>query len=147
MRAWMQTGDLHPNAKQYLNKVHSIGTDGVNVTLFGKQTPSSIYPSQKKELAVLVLESITLPKGFEVGKVYSNPYANAFKPMNEGEGEDHEVSMAQGQLDDIIKNATELKSKVGENETNLPGWIQDHISQAQNFINQANTGFHKLDAE
>ena len=66
--------------------------------------------------------------------------------MNEGpEGTDHEVSMANGQLDDIIKNATELKGKIGEQEMNLPGWIQDHISQAQNFINQANTGFHKLD--
>ena len=68
--------------------------------------------------------------------------------MNEGpETTDHEVGMANGQLDDIIKNATELKGKVGEKEMNLPGWIQDHISQAQNFINQANTGFHKLDGE
>lgn len=65
--------------------------------------------------------------------------------INEGpETQDHEVSMAGGQLDDIIRNATELKGKVGEQEMNLPGWIQDHISQAQNFINQANTGFHKL---
>ena len=68
--------------------------------------------------------------------------------MNEGpETTDHEVGMANGQLDDIIRNATELKGKVGEQEMNLPGWIQDHISQAQNFINQANTGFHKLDGE
>ena len=68
--------------------------------------------------------------------------------MNEGpETSDHEVGMANGQLDDIIRNATELKGKVGEQEMNLPGWIQDHISQAQNFINQANTGFHKLDGE
>jgi hypothetical protein len=66
--------------------------------------------------------------------------------INEGpESQDHEVSMAGGQLDDIIKNATELKGKVGEQEINLPGWIQDHISQAMQFINQANTGFHKLD--
>ena len=66
--------------------------------------------------------------------------------VNEGpESQDHEVSMAGGQLDDIIKNATELKGKVGEKEMNLPGWIQDHISQAQNFINQANTSFHKLE--
>jgi hypothetical protein len=65
--------------------------------------------------------------------------------INEGpETQDHEVSMAGGQLDDIIRNATELKGKVGEQEMNLPGWIQDHISQAMNFINQANTGFHKL---
>lgn len=58
---------------------------------------------------------------------------------------DHEVSMAMGQLDDIIRNATELKGKIGTEEMNLPGWIQDHISQSQNFINQANTGYHKLD--
>ncbi len=65
--------------------------------------------------------------------------------INEGpESQDHEVSMAGGQLDDIIKNATELKGKVGQEEINLPGWIQDHISQAMQFINQANTGYHKL---
>ena len=65
--------------------------------------------------------------------------------INEGpETQDHEVSMAGGQLDDIIRNATELKGKVGEKEMNLPGWIQDHISQAMQFINQANTSFHKL---
>jgi hypothetical protein len=65
--------------------------------------------------------------------------------LNEGpETQDHEVSMAGGQLDDIIRNATELKGKVGEKEMNLPGWIQDHISQAMQFINQANTSYHKL---
>jgi hypothetical protein len=65
--------------------------------------------------------------------------------INEGpETKDHEVSMAGGQLDDIIRNATELKGKVGEKEMDLPGWIQDHISQAMQFINQANTSFHKL---
>jgi hypothetical protein len=65
--------------------------------------------------------------------------------INEGpESQDHEVSMAGGQLDDIIRNATELKGKIGEQEMNLPGWIQDHISQAMQFINQANTGYHKL---
>ena len=64
--------------------------------------------------------------------------------LNEGpETKDHEVSMAGGQLDDIIRNATELKGKIGEQEMNLPGWIQDHISQAMQFINQANTGYHE----
>ena len=37
--------------------------------------------------------------------------------INEGpETQDHEVSMAGGQLDDIIRNATELKGKVGQEE-------------------------------
>jgi len=65
--------------------------------------------------------------------------------ISEGpESQDHEVSMAGGQLNDIIRNATELKGKIGEKEMNLPGWIQDHISQAMQFINQANTGYHEL---
>ena len=60
------------------------------------------------------------------------------------EGPDHEVSMAQNLLKDIVSNASELMNKIGQDEINLPGWIQDHISQSQNFINQANTGYHEL---
>jgi hypothetical protein len=58
---------------------------------------------------------------------------------------DYEVSMSQKLLDDIIKNASELKEKMGTSEYNVEAWVQDHISQAQNFINQANTGFQKLE--
>ena len=57
--------------------------------------------------------------------------------------EDHEVGMAINLLDDIIMNAQQLKMKLGGEERNIPGWIQDHISQAQNYINQANTNFHE----
>jgi hypothetical protein len=57
--------------------------------------------------------------------------------------EDHEVSMAGAQLDDIIKNATELRAKIGNMEMDIPAWCQDHISQAQNFISQANVGFNE----
>jgi len=83
-------------------------------------------------------------KKVELGKVYSNPYVNAFK-LNEEE--DHEVSMSQSTLDDIIKNATELKEKIGEAEKDIPAWIQDHISQSQNFINQANTGYYESETK
>ncbi len=69
------------------------------------------------------------------------------KMQEETPASDHEVSMSMGQLDDIIKNANELKGKIGTNEKNLPGWIQDHISQGQNFINQANTGYHELKSD
>lgn len=57
--------------------------------------------------------------------------------------EDHEIGMAINLLDDIVKNATALKMKLGGEERNIPAWIQDHISQAQNYINQANTNFHE----
>jgi hypothetical protein len=78
---------------------------------------------------------------FEMGKVISNPFANAF--VNEAEGEDHEVSMGQNQLDTIIKMATELKAKMGENEKEIPAWIQDHISKAENYISQAAGNYHE----
>ena len=58
------------------------------------------------------------------------------------ESEDHEVNMAQNQLKDIISNASQLMNKIGQDEKDIPAWIQDHISQAQNFINQANTGYY-----
>ncbi len=63
------------------------------------------------------------------------------------EEQDHEVSMAINQLQDIIKNAGELMYKIGPEEKDVPGWIQDHISQSQNFINQANTGYHELEGQ
>lgn len=61
------------------------------------------------------------------------------------ESKDHEVSMAIKQLQDIIVNAAQLYEKLGNQERDIAGWISDHISQAQNFINQANYGFHELD--
>ena len=78
---------------------------------------------------------------FEMGKVISNPFANAF--IKEGEGEDHEVSMANNSLDTIIKMATELKAKMGETEKDIPAWIQDHITNAENFISQASSNYHE----
>jgi len=81
---------------------------------------------------------------FEQGKVYSNPYAKAFAPQPTiKEAEDHEVSMANNSLDTIIKMATELKAKMGENEKDIPAWIQDHITNAENFISQASSNYHE----
>jgi hypothetical protein len=63
--------------------------------------------------------------------------------IQEGEGEDHEVSMGQNQLDSIIKYATELKQHLGEDEKEIPAWIQDHISKSQNYISQAASNYHE----
>lgn len=82
---------------------------------------------------------------FELGRVISDPYARAFAPqVNEAEkSEDHEVSMAQNQLDAIIKAATELKEKMGMEEKQIPAWIQDHITNSENYITQAATNYHE----
>jgi len=61
-----------------------------------------------------------------------------------GMKEDHEVSMAHSSLESIIKSALELKAKLGNDERNIPGWIQDHITNAENYIDQASQGFHEL---
>jgi hypothetical protein len=43
--------------------------------------------------------------------------------------------------------ATELKAKMGENEKNIPAWIQDHISKAENYISQAASNYHEYGNE
>lgn len=59
------------------------------------------------------------------------------------EGQDHEVSMAHNSLESIIKSAIELKAKLGGEEKDIPAWIQDHITNAENYINQASKNYHE----
>jgi hypothetical protein len=59
------------------------------------------------------------------------------------ESQDHEVKMSQNSLDSIIKYATELKQKMGEMEKDIPAWIQDHITNAENYISQASSNYHE----
>jgi hypothetical protein len=92
------------------------------------------------------LKGIMQTLGAKPGQVVSNPYVRAFATqptITEAEGEDHEVSMAQNSLDTIIKMATELKAKMGENEKDIPAWIQDHITNSENFISQASSNYHE----
>jgi len=71
--------------------------------------------------------------------------ASLGKSLNEED--DHEVSMAQNSLDSIIRSAMELKAKIGDQEINIPAWIQDHITNSENFIDQASQGYHELSAQ
>ena len=66
-------------------------------------------------------------------------------PFVTAEGPDHEVGMAQASLKQIISSASQLMNKIGNQEINLPGWIQDHITNAENYISQANKGYHQLE--
>jgi hypothetical protein len=56
---------------------------------------------------------------------------------------DHEVSMANNSLDAIIQHANDLKTKLGQEEKDIPAWIQDHITNAANFISQAANNYHE----
>tara|TARA_R110000868_G_scaffold88724_15_gene247282 strand:- start:5298 stop:5855 length:558 start_codon:yes stop_codon:yes gene_type:complete len=59
------------------------------------------------------------------------------------EGGDHEVSMANNSIETIIKHAMDLKAKLGNEEKDIPAWIQDHITNAANFISQAAENYHE----
>ena len=60
------------------------------------------------------------------------------------EGGDQEVAMAVSSLEAIAEAIVELRQKLGNVERNIPGWIQDHIAKAENYIEQAAQGFHEL---
>jgi hypothetical protein len=88
-------------------------------------------------------------KAYEIAKdhIFEDPkyYDKLAKIEGEtNEAEDHEVGMAQGQLTALIKAATELQTKLGATEKNVPGWIQGHITSAYEYLKQANDNFHEL---
>jgi hypothetical protein len=79
-------------------------------------------------------------KTFE--KTVKSKYPLVFKVSQEI-NEDYEVSMAQSSLNSILRSAMELKAKIGNNEIDIPAWIQDHITNSENFIDQASQGYHE----
>jgi hypothetical protein len=56
--------------------------------------------------------------------------------------QDHEVSMAKASLMSIGKAVQDLMGRLGDQEKDIPGWIQDHITNAENYIVQASKGYY-----
>jgi len=56
--------------------------------------------------------------------------------------QDHEVSMAKASLVSIGKAVNDLMGRLGDKEKDIPGWIQDHITNAENYIVQASKGYY-----
>ena len=78
-------------------------------------------------------------------KIAASAMWKNIKRVKEGsDGMDHEVSMAKNSLESIAKSVMDLMQKLGNEERDIPGWIQDHITNAENFIDQAAQGFHEL---
>jgi hypothetical protein len=98
----------------------------------------------KKLLSELKMGGYDIP----MGKVVTAKDMPAFKtPSQLKEEEDHEVSMAQSSLDSIIRYATELKAKLGNDEKEIPAWIQDHIAKAESYIQQSANHYHEYGGE
>lgn len=80
------------------------------------------------------------------GKIDSADYLKARSmaiDKSKNINEDYEVAMAQDSLDSIIRSAMMLKSQMGDQEVDLPAWIQDHITNSENYIYQAAKGYHE----
>ena len=100
---------------------------------------------------ILIAKGVIKKEGIEDWqRFYEEGYRDGYEHAKAGvkpmyEGEDHEVSMAQNSLKSIMSSASQLMNKLGNEERDIPGWIQDHITNAENFIDQAAQGFHELD--
>jgi hypothetical protein len=98
------------------------------------------------KLAELLGEKATFTSKYDdspklKGKQTELPDELQAKLVKEG---DHEVAMAVSSLEAIAEAIVELRQKLGNVERNIPGWIQDHITNAENYIEQAAQGFHEL---
>jgi hypothetical protein len=111
----------------------------------GSQDPKDWkFLGDKQKYPYLVVKADLVPSQKQPGK-----YDGAFDlGMGKGhhideDGMDHEVSMANNSLETIVKAAMELKAKMGDQEKDIPAWIQDHITNAANFITQASENYHE----
>lgn len=98
----------------------------------GPQHPA--YAAAKSALKIEIVKRMKESNG----RIRENLSEDNPTPSN-----DHEVSMANNALETIIQHANTLKEKLGQEEKDIPAWIQDHISNAANFIQQAANNYHE----
>ncbi len=150
---YKKSGLKHPE-KADLNKDKKISP-------YEKKRGKAIEKNLKKEVYVEIPQSADeLPQhdglyyvgGFIdidgspwVSKAEAEQILNSLRENHEGQ--DHEVSMANNSLDSILWAANELKKHLGDQERDIPAWIQDHITNAENYILQAAKNFHDYGQE
>jgi hypothetical protein len=124
---------------------------------FGKKFPPSqgyyaiiqdVTPASNYNMNALYKVVVHDKDDKEIGTIRADWTNFSTKPINENhEGQDHEVSMANNSLDSILWAVGELKKHLGDQERDIPAWIQDHITNAENFITQAAKNFHDYGGE
>jgi hypothetical protein len=140
-----------------LEKLDPVGKEDTDINNDGKVDKTDKYLKHRRDVVAKKLKEESIPdplaslydlvekliaqgiKKDEILRIVN--FATAGTNLNEG---DHEVAMAQSSLKDIAKAAIELAQKIGGEERNIPGWIQNHITNAENYIEQAVQGFHEL---
>ena len=140
-----------------IEKLDPVGKEDTDINNDGKIDKTDKYLKHRRDAVAKKLKEESIPdplaslydlveklvaqgiKKDEILRIVN--FATAGTNLNEG---DHEVAMAQSSLKDIAKAAIELSQKMGGEERNIPGWIQNHITNAENYIEQADQGFHEL---
>jgi hypothetical protein len=114
-----------------------------NIPAFYEAFKKYSNTDQKKRIVQYYLNHIVNSKQYPIDKL--EDFINGKNSGAVTEGEDHEVSMAHNSLKSIMQSCADLMNKLGDDERDIPGWIQNHITNAENFIDQAAQGFHELD--
>lgn len=105
-------------------------------------------PTEKIKAMIDALEAKLKKEEGYMGTQYDSSEDMAVDMIKKGiHEEDHEVSMANNSLKSIISSASELLNKIGHDEKDIPAWIQDHITNAENYINQASKNYHEYESE
>ena len=110
----------------------------------GKQRDEQVY-NNLKEFYQNEIKPRKEAKDFLVKKRMGESINEMTDEVGEADGADHEVSMARASLINIAKACQDLMGKIGSQEKDLPGWIQDHITNSENYIMQASKGYYDQD--
>ena len=90
---------------------------------------------------MIKLKDILSESKVELGKVYSNPYATAFKQQNtikeeeEIKEDDHEVGMGLSSLKSSVRSAKIIYTNIKKrNIEDLDGWVQEKMTLAADYL-------------
>ena len=90
-------------------------------------------------------------KPVELGKVYSNPYATAFKPQEQIREQsinedDHEVGMGLSSLKSSVRSAKVIYDNIKKrNIEDLDGWVQEKLTLASDYLKNVADYMEDLD--
>ena len=126
------------NPKGFSQKAHCAGRKARQK---GKKTQSKSVSEDMK------LKNY-MPKGFEMGKVYSNPYHTAFSPIKEDtlKEDDHEVGMGLSSLKSSVRSAKTIYDNIKKrNIEELDGWVQEKLTLAADYLKNVADYMEDLD--
>lgn len=59
---------------------------------------------------------------------------------------DHEGTMARGELGSLLRNAEELRARIGADDE-LPGWVSGYITLASDYMNSVAQYMRQIDED